>query len=419
MAGEPEEYKGVAEHSVTPAVETKSKEVPKKKQKGLIYRTFCAIFGSRNDDFERRLERISKEEAVLLSRIRRRSQGSYRWKRNLVMCSVLLEFIAVGYAILTTRSVEDWKKRTVRILPVFILLALSSIAYSALVSYINLCDRKDQKTLEKLRVERQRKIDELKEKTNYYITQQLIQRYDTDPAAKAAAATVLASKLGADSGLKVYVGDDPNLNTAVGKSSDVELVQTSGLQSRKQPLARSNSTGSAVLHRSDEAFPQQLGAQSADHNQPVFVDHYEGQGSTAYGGGWLARIAALLVGEDPTQCYALICGNCHMHNGLASKEDFPYVTYICPHCHAVNGPRQRDEHVSGANTPTMGSSMTVNNGNADTPNVVSSMTVDNGNKISNALDSPSDKAHDNIKEVASPVAAEGSREMVASADHAT
>ena len=36
-------------------------------------------------------------------------------------------------------------------------------------------DRKDQKTLERLRAERQEKIDELKEKTNYYITQQLIQ----------------------------------------------------------------------------------------------------------------------------------------------------------------------------------------------------------------------------------------------------
>jgi len=36
-------------------------------------------------------------------------------------------------------------------------------------------DRKDQKTLEKLRAERQAKIDELKERTNYYTTQQLIQ----------------------------------------------------------------------------------------------------------------------------------------------------------------------------------------------------------------------------------------------------
>ena len=36
-------------------------------------------------------------------------------------------------------------------------------------------EQQDQKTLERLREERQLKIDELKEKTNYYITQNLIQ----------------------------------------------------------------------------------------------------------------------------------------------------------------------------------------------------------------------------------------------------
>ena len=42
-------------------------------------------------------------------------------------------------------------------------------------SYDHAGDRKDQKTLERLHAERQEKIDELKEKTNYYTTQQLIQ----------------------------------------------------------------------------------------------------------------------------------------------------------------------------------------------------------------------------------------------------
>ncbi|KAK7274209.1 hypothetical protein RIF29_15290 [Crotalaria pallida] len=82
--------------------------------------------------------------------------------------------------------------RAIRVLPMFLLLVLSSAAYSTFVSYISFsapvhdtvyncleersgCDRKDQKILEKLRAERQAKIDELKEKTNYYTTQQLIQ----------------------------------------------------------------------------------------------------------------------------------------------------------------------------------------------------------------------------------------------------
>ena len=86
-----------------------------------------------------------------------------------------------------------------------------------------------------------------------------MQRYDPDPAAKAAAATVLASKLGSDSGLKVYVGDESQLNVSLGKSNDVEVVQSSGMQNRKQQT-RSSNPGSPALHHSDE-IPNNAGTE--------------------------------------------------------------------------------------------------------------------------------------------------------------
>ena len=144
-----------------------------------------------------------------------------------------------------------------------------------------------------------------------------MQRYDPDPAAKAAAASVLASKLGADSGLKVYMEDESKSTLPTGKSNDVEFVQASGLRNRKQVQARSSSAGSTLVHNSDEEMPlsvQREGLLTSEHNQLV-VEHDNLQGYTANDGGWVARIAAFLVGEDPTQSYALICGNCHMHNG--------------------------------------------------------------------------------------------------------
>lgn len=389
----------VSENSTMPAAEEKLKEVSKRKKKGLLSRIWHGLFGSRRDDFERRLERISKEEAAVLSRIRRRALSGARMKRHLILFSVILEFVAVGYAIMTARSVEDWKKRAFRVLPMFVLPAVSSVTYSATVSITNMCERKDQKILEKLRDERQAKIDELKERTNYYITQQLIQRYDTDPAAKAAAASVLASKLGADSGLKVHLRDDRHLNAAAGKSNDVELVQSTGLRNRKQPPSRSSSPGSTISHRSGEITPEHMEAEIVEHAQPVYVDHYQGEGSNIYSGGWLARIAALLVGEDPTQCYALICGNCHRHNGLASKEDFPFLNYICPHCHAVNGPRQKDGRGLCSIAPNLSSLGTEDNLSAST--------------------CPSDMTPDGCSHAeANPVVTPGSQERV-SEDHAS
>ncbi|RZS03449.1 hypothetical protein BHM03_00033634, partial [Ensete ventricosum] len=206
-------------------------------------------------------------------------------------------------------------------------------------------DRKDQKTLDKLRAERKAKIDEIKERTDFYNTQQLIQKYDLDPTAKAAAATILASKLGADSGLKVYVGDEPNTCAPLVKSSDAKPIQTTGLRSRKQSHARSIST---VISQSVSETPNELGVggQEIPSRAQKAVEHHKGSASDS--GGWIARIASLLVGEDPSQCYALICGNCHMHNGLARKEDFPHITYYCPRCHALNRSGQSGEHDSGS-----------------------------------------------------------------------
>lgn len=138
------------------------------------------------------------------------------------------------------------------------------------------------------------------------------QRYDLDPAAKAAAATVLASKLGADSGLRVFLGDESSRDAALGKTNDNNLGQTTGLRQRKGHI--SNGTGRAQYPEPFDGSNVYDGNEEGPStpNQRT-VEHFRGPAGND--GGWLARVAALLVGEDPTQCYALICGNCHMHNG--------------------------------------------------------------------------------------------------------
>ncbi|KAK4756657.1 hypothetical protein SAY87_006784 [Trapa incisa] len=334
--------------------ESAAKDAPviTKKRRGIISRIWNGIFRFRGDDFEKRLQYISKEEASVLARMKRRSHTWKRILRHFIFFSVLFEIIAIGYAILSTRMLDlDWKARAFKVLPMFLLPTLSFASYSALVRFMRMCDRKDQRTLERLRAERQAKIDELKERTNYYTTQQLIQRYDPDPAAKAAAATVLASKLGADSGLNLYLGDDSQLNASSGKSNDAEFVQSSGLRRRKE-LRRSSSDSSTKMHQF-EGHSSRGGSESPaiPENGQLVVNHYNPQGSVSHNGGWIVRLAALLVGEDPSQSYALICGNCRMHNGLARKEDFPYITYYCPHCHALNQHKSSEQPVSGTKSP--------------------------------------------------------------------
>ncbi|WOK94813.1 hypothetical protein Cni_G03518 [Canna indica] len=314
----------------------------KQRRMGVVSRLWRGIFGA-DDDFQKKLEHLSKAEASVLARLKRRARSSKKVAKNIIYLSVVFEVVAVSYAVAITRSKDlAWKTRAIYVLPMFVLPFLSTAIYKGLLRFTRMLNSKDEKTLEWLRAERQAKIDELKEKTNYYTTQQLIQRYDLDPAAKAAAASVLASKLGSDTGLKVRLGDEYIRSTSA-KSYDVDLVQSTGLRNRKSSHARGHSAGSSITSEIiDETFNELVATaqEIASPNERV-VQHFKG--SIFGDGGWLARLAALLVGEDPTQCYALICSHCHMHNGLAKKEDFSYITYYCPHCHALNGSRRLEE----------------------------------------------------------------------------
>ncbi|KAL6903711.1 hypothetical protein ACP4OV_004524 [Aristida adscensionis] len=343
MASQAEAAEGLIEATAVAAAaaatEAKAKEEKEKREgAGILGRIWRALFGGRGQDYEKRLQYLSKEEAAVHARMRRRTRFSRRGVHNLIVISVLAEVGAVVYAVIMTRSEDlDWQMRAIRVLPVFLLPALSSMIYSILVSFTRMLERKDQSALERLRAERKAKIDELKERTNYYLTQQLIQKYDLDPAAKAAAASVLASKLGVESGLKVYVGDEANSDSTQARSSDVEAAPPGGLRNRKQTRANGSgigSTGTIAAHTEQGASHEAVGGGMEPMQPSKVVGHYQGSGTR--NGGWIAKIAALLVGEDPSQSYALICGNCHMHNGLARKEDFAHVTYYCPHCHALN-----------------------------------------------------------------------------------
>lgn len=312
----------------------------KRRQRGLVSRVWKGIFGGR-EDVEKLLQALSKEEEAVRARLRRRARASRQSAHNVLALAAALEIVAVGYAIMTTRSPDiSWQLRAVRVLPMFLVPALAALIYSTITSLTKMLDNRDQQTLEKLRTERQAKIDELKERTNYYTTQQLIQRYDLDPAAKAAAATVLASKLGADSGLRVFLGDETSRDAAIGRSNDNNLGPTTGLRQRKGHVT--NGAGRAQSLEPFDGSNVYDGSEEGPSPPNQTVEHF--RGPSGNDGGWLARVAALLVGEDPTQCYALICGNCHMHNGLARKEDFAFVTYYCPHCNALNGSRQHDDH---------------------------------------------------------------------------
>ncbi|KAI4379710.1 hypothetical protein MLD38_005972 [Melastoma candidum] len=302
------------------------------------------IFGlGRDDDYERKLRNISKEESSLLARIQGRSNSSSRAVRLLLFSSFALEVVAISYAIAKLRSSSsDWSDRIISILPVLVLPGLTVLCYWTIHRLAKILNDKDQKKLERLQAQRQAKIDELKQRTNFYAAQQLIQRYDPDPMTQAAAASIFGSKSVANSDSQASATDETLL---ARKSSAVESGNPIGL--RKRPVKgspkRDGESGGSSHADHSEITPRDAEMEVEEFiNGQIIVDHYDSTAAIE-DCGWITRITSLLVGEDRTESCPLICGNCHKHNGLATKEDFPTIMYYCPHCHAFNRPKNMEK----------------------------------------------------------------------------
>lgn len=65
----------------------------------------------------------------------------------------------------------------------------------------------------------------------------------------------------------------------------------------------------------------------------------------------LDRLIEYFIGDGPQNRFALICAECHSHNGMALREEFEYIGFRCCYCHHMNEARKKrprapslDEH---------------------------------------------------------------------------
>jgi len=52
------------------------------------------------------------------------------------------------------------------------------------------------------------------------------------------------------------------------------------------------------------------------------------------------KFVEFVIGDGPNNRFALICSQCHSHNGMALAEDYEYTTFRCAYCFTVNPARR-------------------------------------------------------------------------------
>lgn len=92
MAGDSKkDQKEVAEIAGDLPATASEEKTAKKKKRGILSRIWNTLFRLHGDDFEKRLQYISKEEAAIVARLKKRSINRRGITRNIIILSALFE----------------------------------------------------------------------------------------------------------------------------------------------------------------------------------------------------------------------------------------------------------------------------------------------------------------------------------------
>ena len=152
-----------------------------------------------------------------------------------------------------------------------------------------------EKTLVTLRKQQREKIEEIKKKTNYYTTRNLLDRYDES-----------ASRPGTPQRRQVPpqtpVQRQPNQKQGPPNPQNAPAPPTSQL-----PFARTFSGQQSLARRLNKPLAMPVTPQPPPRKQ------------------WYDKLADAILGDDdatgsPSSRYALICQRCFAHNGLVKES---------------------------------------------------------------------------------------------------
>ncbi|GAA5842568.1 hypothetical protein JCM11251_004906 [Rhodosporidiobolus azoricus] len=188
----------------------------------------------------------------------------------------------------------------------------------------------EEKQLKTLVKQKQDKVEEIKKKTGYYSTRDLLEKYD-EALKKAGSGSAPGTPTKPPA---PKPGQQASVPFPSGPGTPARPASALGFSTPPQQQLQARNPHSGLnQNQPPAAFPAPPGPlppqQSPGTPHRTFMD----------------KFADALLGVSPEELspnkYALICGKCYAHNGLVPPEQFDFVQYQCPRCGFFN-PRRRD-----------------------------------------------------------------------------
>lgn len=278
---------------------------------------------------------------------------------------VVFWLIALGFLYYMYRKAKK-SEEYILLVPVAFLIPLLLYLFRKILSWwYHKKIIKDDAKLVKLKDSKAKILDEVMEKETYKVATQILEKFEPsklsgkpNQGASGTRPLVGARPLGATSGatgMDVRKRPSPqNLNASLNAPPPNQRPTPNLNQTiAAMPSTSSSSTGgrpTGPVQAAAGAQPGQVGlGRTGSGTLPPGI---AGPGSGRAGPplprpvlprdrGYLDKFVEYLVGDGPSNRYALICRQCQSHNGMALREEFEYISYRCCYCHYWNPARKQ------------------------------------------------------------------------------
>lgn len=229
---------------------------------------------------------------------------------HLILYSVALYVLAafVFYFYFVPASLRE---RVFYIIPLLIFPVIVVFLKRLVTWYYRRQLTQNQKMMSDLRAEKKKILDEVMEKETYKKAKEILEKFAPDQ-------------------LKKDVGGGPQQNTLALMSPRAQLKQRNtqnvhpSLPAAQQPAGSRSIAPPTLPSNGQSSVRRVVPARPILDRDRTFID----------------RLVEYLVGDGPNNRYALICKACNSHNGMALKEEFPFIAFRCCYCGSLNPARK-------------------------------------------------------------------------------
>lgn len=184
--------------------------------------------------------------------------------------------------------------------------------------YYNSKLQKERKKLAQMRAEKKKILEEVMNTETYKVAKEILDKFASVESTRTA--------------LKPFV---PTINSPANSRPNSPLPATPA-QLRQRQIALNSAQASPQFNNSSLVLSGTPPTQKVAIKSEMLIRPLLGSNRSA-----LDRVVDYLVGDGPSSRYALVCQECHGHNGMALAEEFEYLSFACAYCRRLNPARKQ------------------------------------------------------------------------------